>query len=174
MVSKAKHDVDHFLHSEEAHIAKSALVMSDVGLVMTGIQLQLSIVHENYLAAKLAGAGAESHHQHMAHVHHEREQLCAQGSILILAILLVENLAAMWAQGPKKFFKKTAQGVDFFIVATSLWLELIFEKITGANRLFAEWWRFVRIVHGAYETFFHSPIVAPLFNPNHGHGGGHH
>lgn len=170
MISKAKHDVDHFLHSTEAHTAKSALVLSDVALVMAGIQLQLSIVHENYLSLKAGGEAVAKTHAHMAHVHHEREHLCAQGSMGILSILLLENLAAMWAQGPKKFFKKTAQGVDFFIVSTSLYLEIIFETLTGSQRVIAEWWRFVRIVHGAYETFFHSPIVAPLFNPSFGHG----
>jgi len=151
------------------HAVKSALVMGDVALVVTGIQLQLSIFYEKMQAAQLLGNPSAGHHEHLAHVHHYREHACAQGSIAILSILLIENLAVLWATGWKKFIKKTTQVTDFVVVATSLVLELVFDKLTGFERIVAELWRFVRIVHGSYETFFHSPFVAPLVAPDKGH-----
>ena len=59
-----------------------------------GIQLQLSMVHEKWMAAKLgelqAGHGP---HARSAHHHHHTEHVCAQGSTSILAVLALHSLA---------------------------------------------------------------------------------
>lgn len=163
------------LHRPDVHAAKSVMVMADVALVIAGIQLQLSMVHEKMMEHKLgASSTAAKHHHHLAHVHHHTEHLCAQGSTSILAVLLVHSLAEMWAMGVEKFMAKTALVVDLFVVATSLYLELLFDSLDGVSRLYAELWRFVRIVHGSYETFVHSPLVAPHVAADHGHDDHHH
>jgi len=38
-------------------------------------------------------------------------------------------------------------------------------------RWVVENWRFVRIIHGSYETLEHSPLIAPLLNGNGEHKG---
>ena len=73
----------------------------------------------------------------------------------------------VWTMGMSKFMRHTALVVDLFVVSTSLYLELMFDQLEGVARLYAELWRFVRIVHGSFETFVHSPLVAPLVTPDH-------
>lgn len=163
--------VNEILHRPDVHAAKSIMVMADVALVIAGIQLQLSMVHEKVMTLKLGEFSASSkHHAHMEHVHHHNEHLSAQGSTGILAVLLLHSLTEVWAMGVAKFVQHTALVVDLFVVATSLYLELIFENLRGAPRVYAELWRFVRIVHGSFETFVHSPLVAPYVAADHGHG----
>eukprot|EP00277_Geminigera_cryophila_P028592 CAMPEP_0179463524 /NCGR_PEP_ID=MMETSP0799-20121207/45570_1 /TAXON_ID=46947 /ORGANISM="Geminigera cryophila, Strain CCMP2564" /LENGTH=181 /DNA_ID=CAMNT_0021266853 /DNA_START=91 /DNA_END=633 /DNA_ORIENTATION=- len=133
--------VKDILHRDDVHAAKSVLVMADVALVIAGIQLQLSMVHEQLMALKLGEFSASSHHhQHQAHAHHHTEHLAAQGSTAILAILLLHSLTEVWALGVGKFMKNTALVVDLFVVATSLYLEVIFESLQGMARWYAEVW----------------------------------
>jgi len=167
--------VKNFLHRPDVHAAKSVMVMADVALVIAGIQLQLSMIHEQLVALKLGQFSASArHHTHQAHVHHHTEHMAAQGSTGILAILLFHSLAELWAMGMSKFMKETALVVDLFVVATSLYLELMFESLQGPSRVYAELWRFIRIVHGSFETFVHSPLVAPYVAADHGHDDGDH
>jgi len=162
--------VKDILHRPDVHAAKSVMVMADVALVIAGIQLQLSMAHEKLMALRLGEFSASSHHhQHQAHAHHHTEHLAAQGSTGILALLLVHSLTEVWALGLSTFMKNTALVVDLFIVATSLYLEIIFDSLQGVARQYAELWRFVRIVHGSFETFVHSPLVAPYVAPDHHH-----
>lgn len=54
-----------FLHRPDVHAAKSVMVMADVALVMAGIQLQLSMLHEQMVALKLGEFSASArHHSH--------------------------------------------------------------------------------------------------------------
>eukprot|EP00802_Teleaulax_amphioxeia_P023942 Tamp_24584.p3 GENE.Tamp_24584~~Tamp_24584.p3 ORF type:complete len:147 (+),score=27.85 Tamp_24584:497-937(+) len=146
------------------------MVMADVALVVAGIQLQLSMIHEKMLTLRLGEFSASAHHHsHQAHVHHHNEHLAAQGSTGILAILFVHGLTELWAMGVTKFCKNKALVVDLFVVATSLYLEIIFDALEGTARVLAELWRFVRIIHGSYETFVHSPLVAPHVAADHHH-----
>ena len=59
-----------------------------------GIQLQLSMMHEKWMAAKLGELNAgHGRHAHSADHHHHTEHLCAQGSTSILAVLALHSLA---------------------------------------------------------------------------------
>ena len=75
------------------HLRTRKLTRSTAHCCYTGIQLQLSMVHEKMMEHKLgASSTAAKHHHHLAHVHHHTEHLCAQVTRFNARVLLSPSL----------------------------------------------------------------------------------
>jgi len=95
-----------------------------------------------------------------------------QASITILGTLLVEKVAHVWSQDLYWRDAKVSEKLDVCVLSLSIIFEMIFARMEhdgslktlkgSVLRWVTENWRFVRIIHGSYETLTHSPIVAPL------------
>jgi len=79
--------VKNFLHRPDVHAAKSVMVMADVALVMAGIQLQLSMMHEQMVALKLGQFSASAHHHEHQGLSPLARPLCARPYASCLSIL---------------------------------------------------------------------------------------
>lgn len=133
-----------------------------------------TILHHVPLLRHLPGVQAEagkfSHMQKAIFFKYE-ELFTLSASLSILTMLLVEKLARIWARG-ERWYRRVSEVVDLGVIALSIGFEWIFHTMEhdgslkslkgSVLRWVTENWRFVRIVHGSYETLAHSPIVAPM------------
>lgn len=112
-------------------------------------------------------------HMQKARLFRKEELFTIEASLTILSTLLIEKMARIWARH-EKWYRKTSEVVDLGVLAVSIGLEWVFHQMEhdgslrsikgSVLRWVAENWRFVRIVHGSYETLAHSPIIRPLLH----------
>lgn len=100
-------------------------------------------------------AGCDSHKWHNVHV---AEKYLISVTLAILSLFFLELVLTMAALTPKVFFRQLFYALDFFIVAVSLGVEIVFvikgDEISASLFglvILARVWRFVRIGHGIVE-----------------------
>ena len=152
--------VSHFLHSEKVHHILNILLILDIVLLVTSMQLEL-----HYLDSKLEDfkhecmestcpTSSRDFHHFGNHEIELAEETCAYISVGILSLFALEHIILIICDGFHNYFRFPFQVLDLFVVLVSLGFETLAKKDVAMGTgvlIIARSWRFMRVVHGVVE-----------------------
>mmetsp|Transcript_17521 Transcript_17521/g.24518 ORF Transcript_17521/g.24518 Transcript_17521/m.24518 type:complete len:271 (-) Transcript_17521:230-1042(-) len=147
------HRLNRYLHSFPVQVTLNTLLLVDVILIITGIQLEILFLESEIEDYK---HGCEAQEACPSHPGNESLDEAFRGvefaSLAILFVFAIDNFLLMLANG-WAFFKNPLYVLDTVVVLAAIVFETVLRStFAGGLVILARTWRFVRIGHGVFET----------------------